>query len=182
MAKTVQYENILRAIGQNLEYIDAESFDLNASDDTFLASGQYKKTNATPSPDPTSTKSFLGFIKTFGRKKPTQTPEPQPSYFSDLRFSQSDIELLDRKGKVLRSDLDRRMLDPHSISQVLRTAGAYLDHKQSRLLKLSWRQQILTLWHVNRVGVEAREVFTSPDLYSLWVHQFKQRVKPTGTD
>ena len=179
MAKTVHYENILRAIGQSLEYLEAESFELDTSDDHYVVSGERKKANATP--EPINQKSFLGFIRNVGKKKAAQTTGSQNYHFSGLRFTKADIELLDRKGKVLRAKFEESTLNPHGISQELRTAGAYLDHRERRLLKLSWRQQTLTLWHVNGLGVEAKEVFMPADLYNLWVHQFKQRLKPTGT-
>ncbi len=65
--------------------------------------------------------------------------------------------------------------------------GVYLDYMRSRLLGLSWRHQILTLWHINAFGAEVKEEFTPRDLYDLWVQQFKKRkpirvLKPTGSD
>lgn len=181
MAKTILHQNTLRAIGQGLENLEVESFDLDTLDDHYVVGGQCKKNNATPIPEPISKKSFLGFIRTVGKAKTTQTSGSQTFHFFGLRFTQADIELLDQKGRALRARVDDCTLNPHSISQVLRIGGVYLDHRESSLLKLSWRQQTLTLWHVNGLGIEAKEVFTPPDLYNLWVHQFKQRLKPTGT-
>ena len=90
---------------------------------------------------------------------------------------------------LLRIDGNRRFLkrvnqmisQPQSISQVLRLAGAYLDHKKCRLLKLAWQNQTLTLWRRDGFGVESKETFTPANLYDLWVHQYKQR-KPIEGD
>jgi hypothetical protein len=182
MAKTAHYENSLRAIGQSLETFEVESFELDTSDDHYVVSGECKKYNATPAPEPISTKSFLGFIRNVGKKKPAQTTDPQTSHLSGLSFTEADIELSDQKSKALRAKSDDCTLNPHSISQVLRTVGADLDHRKNRLIKLSWCYQTLTLWRVNGLGVEAKEVFMPADLYNLWVHQFKKRLKATGTD
>jgi len=182
MAKTVHYENTLRAIGQNLESLEVESFELDTSDDHYVVSGECKKTTATPRLEPPKTKSFLGFIRNLGKEKPAQTTGPQTSHFSGHSFTESDIELSDQKSKVLRAKIDDCTLNPHSISQVLRTVGADLDHRKNRLIKLSWLHQTLTLWHVNGRGVETKEVFMPADLYNLWVHQFKKRLKATGSD
>ncbi|HTN72835.1 MAG TPA: hypothetical protein VMO00_17270 [Methylomirabilota bacterium] len=182
MAETVHYQNSLRAIGQSLESLEVESFELDTSDDHYVVSGECKKTKATPTPEPPSTKSILGFIRNVGKKKPAQTTGPQTSHFSGLSFSEADIVLSDQKSQLLRAKFDDCTLNPHSISQVLRTVGADLDHRRNRLIKLSWCHQTLTLWHVNGLGVEAKEVFMPADLYNLWVHQFKKRLNPTGTD
>ena len=181
MAQTVRYENTLRAIGQNLECLEVESFELDTSGDRYVVQGDCKKSNPTPAPEPVATKSFLGFIRNIGKKKTTRYSGPQTCHFTDLHFTDADIELLDEKGKLLRAKSDDCALNPHSIAQVLRTAGADLDHKKSRLLKLSWHHQTLTLNHVNGHGVEGTETFMPADVYNLWVHQFKQRLKPTGT-
>ena len=182
MVKTVRYKNILRAIGQNLESLEVESFELDASDDRYIVSGESQVTKAPPTPEPLGAKSFLGFIRNIGKKKPAYTTGPQTSRFSGLSFSELDIELSDQKSKLLREKCDDCTLNPHSISQVLRMVGADLDHRRDRLIKLSWYHQTLTLWHVNGLGFEAKEVFLPADLYNLWVHQFKQRTKPTGTN
>jgi hypothetical protein len=182
MTKTVRYENTLRVIGQNLESLQIESFELDTSDDRYVVSGEYQRTKATPTPEPLSTKSFLGFIRYAGKKKPAQTTDPQISHFSGLSFTEADIELSDQKSKMLRAKFDDCTLNPQSISQVLRTVGADLDHRNNRLIKLSWRHQTLTLWHFNRLGVEVKEMFMPADLYNLWVHQFKKRLKSTGTN
>ena len=107
--------------------------------------------------------------------------------FVGLRFARDDIELLDRKGKALRSSENASPPNPHSIAHILRMTGVYLDYKRSRLLGLSWRHQILTLWHINAFGAEVKVELTLPDLYNVWVHQFKKRkpirvLKPTGSD
>ena len=181
MAEKVHYERILRAIGQSLENIEVESFDVETADDQYLVAGESKKKNAAPLPDPVNTKSIFGFIRNIGMKNTAPATRSQTYRFSGLRFTAADIDLLDQKGKVLRAQNNDSTPNPNSLSQVLRTVGAYLDHKASRPLKLSWHQQSLSLWHVNVLGVEAKEVFTPPDLYNLWVHQFKKRLQPTGS-
>jgi hypothetical protein len=182
MAKTILHQNALRAIGQGLENLEVESFDLDTSDDHYVVGGECKKKPATPTAEPIRTKSLFSFIRTVGKAKATQTAGSQTFHFFGLRFTQAEADLLGQKGRGSRAKFDDCTLNPHSISQILRIAGVYLDHRESRLLKLSWHQQTLTLWHVNGLGVEAKEVFTAPDLYNLWVHQFKQRLKPTGTE
>jgi hypothetical protein len=180
VAKAVRYEKTLRAIGQNLESLAVDSFALEMTGDRYIVQGEFKKSDVTRAPEPVVTKSFLGFIRNVGKKRTTQNSEPQTCHFSVVHFTEADIELLDQKGRLLRAKSDDCALNPQSVAQVLRTAAADLDHKKCRPLKLSWCHQTLTLVHVNGHGVERTETYMPADLYNLWVHQFKQRSKPTG--
>lgn len=169
---TVGYQNILRSIGQGLENLDVISFELEVSGSHYVVSGKCKKTNAPDAPKGSLTKTFLRLFRNVDNIKTTDISELAQFNFDGLRFVRSDIELLDRKGKVLRSSRDRRPPNPNSIAQVLRMTGAYLDFNSSQLQHLSWHDRILTLWHVNERGIEAKEEFTPLDLYDVWLHQW----------
>ena len=181
------YENVLRSIGQALESLDANSFDLlEASDNEFVVGGECNKTKTLHAPKRSPRKSFLSLIRSDHKPKISRT-SALGFNFVGLRFTSSDIEYLDQKGKVLRSSGESCPPNPQSLSHILRMTGTYLDHHGSRLLQLSWRQQTLTLWHINRRKVEVKNVFTPLNLYDLWAHQFKKRkqqrvLKPTGSE
>jgi len=185
---TVCYQRILRAIGQGLENLDVKFFDLLVvSDNQYVVGGNCNKPKTRYAPKPRFKKSFLSLFRSVNKSKNTRTSVLDRFNFEGLRFSKSDIEHLDRKGKVMRSNGDNSPPSPHSVSHILRMTGAYLDYKEGRLLGLSWRRQILTLWHINKRGVEKKEEFTPSDLYDVWVRQFKKRkplrvLKPTGSD
>lgn len=169
---TVGYQNILRAIGQGLENLDVTSFELEVLGNHYVVSGKCKEANMLDAPKAPLTKSFLRFFRYVNKMKTADNSELEPFNFDGLRFTRSDIELLDRKGKVLRSSRVRLPPNPASIAQVLRMTGAYLDLNHSQLQRLSWHDRILTLWHANERGIEAKEEFTSLDLYDVWLHQW----------
>ena len=180
MSQAVRCGKSLRAIGQNLESLEVESFQLDITGDHYSVRGEFSNSSVIPEPEPIATKSFFGFIRKVGKKQITQSSAPDTYRISDLQFTDADIETLDQKGRILRAKSDDCTLNPQSVAQVLRTAGADLDHKNCRPLKLSWYHQTLTVVHVNGHGVERTETYLPADLYNLWVHQFKQRSKPTG--
>lgn len=176
---TPNYGDILRAIGQGLENLSVNSFDLlETSDNEFVVGGNCTKIETLAAGKPSQKKSFLGLFRSDGKLITTRTSILERFNFVGLRFTRDDIELLDRKGKVLRSSGNPGSPDPYSVAQILRMTGGYLDNKGARLLGLSWHHQILTLWHVNRLGAEVKEEFTPPNLYDLWIHQFKKRKPP----
>jgi len=187
LQNTISYQNVLRAIGQGLETLDVNSFDLEVSDDHFVVCGEGKKHRAVDASKSKLKKSFLSLLLNVTKHRTAQTAGSQPFHFSGLTFTQRDIELLERKGQLLQTNLESGAPNPHRLSQILRTVGAYLDQDRCRLFKLSWHNGIFTLWHINRHGVESKDILSPVALYDQWVHQYKHRepvrsMKRTGND
>jgi hypothetical protein len=164
---TLDYQNILRAIGQGIEKLGVESFDLEISDNQdFVVSGIYRDTKGASEPKAVLKKSFLSQIFNAAKGNYRRITGTALFHFSGIRFTPSNIELLDRAGKASRSSWGGRpMKSPLSISYVLRTAGSFLDSNGSRFVRLSWRYNVLTLWHIQDTGVEAKEIFSPQNLY-----------------
>jgi hypothetical protein len=87
----------------------------------------------------------------------------------DLRFSPEDIECFDLRGKSRRHD-SSKMSDPYSISQLLRGAGCYLDHRTvANQVGISLQGRWVT---VRYQTTEGRLEHTQQDLeyfYDYWV-------------
>ena len=180
----VNYQCVLRAIGQGIEKLGVESFDLEMSDNhDFVVSGTYREPCE---PKPGLKKSFLSLIINAAKNNCKQKTGSTLFHFSKIRFTRSNIDLLDQAGKASRTSWDGNPLNPLGISHVLRMAGAYLDSKGSLFLRLSWRHDKLIVWHFNGTDGEAKEMFTPQNLYDQWVRYFNARkphrlLKPTGS-
>ena len=194
MLKTAyNYQKHLRALGQGLETLRVEKIELEAFDDYYLVHGVGCRPKPADAPKPNLFKDALQFLrrKSTARSAPRTEAKKSPlTYeFSGLRIAQKDLDDFERRAKSAISN-SQDSLDPHSVSQTLRLVGAYLDHRKSCLLKLSWRNQTVTLWRRDGLGVESKEIFTPTNLYDLWVHRYKQRrlvhpahaMKKTGSD
>jgi hypothetical protein len=184
---TVNYQNLLRAIGQGLEALEVISFDLEVSASHYVVCGECKKPMTADKPKSSLKKSFLSLVLNVTKKGTARAVGSQPFHFNGLRFTRTDIELLERKGNVLRSNYEDSAPDPHRLSQMLRTVGAYLDQDGCGLVKISWRDGFLKLWYINRDGVESKDILSPVALYDWWVHRYKQRgpmrlLKRTGND
>lgn len=177
------YEQILRAIGQGLEALKVESFDIAIEGDNYIVQGlseSPKKEETVPTetaPKPTSFKSILHNFRNLFQIQPLETKEektPMPFVFLGLRFGQEDVERLQRHGKAQRLNW-RGSPDPHRLSHMLRVLGAYVDRRGGRLLKVSVTPQALSICYRARFGDEQTETFTYANIYDLWVHLYKQR-------
>jgi hypothetical protein len=150
------YAHIFRAIGQSVSKLDPLCFDLELVGDEYIVSGVSKK------------RLNLAEIK-------TESGNNLSTGFSNLRFTQSGIDLINGTGKQLRAGNDVSRMDPHSIPNVLRTIGAYLDARGFRFLRLSSDNGTFTVWHINNLQVQTKEMFTPTNIYDLWVRYFKKR-------
>jgi hypothetical protein len=181
MAQTATcYEHILRAIGQGLESLSLEAFDLEVANDTFSIQGTPTRKE---SEKPTVAKlhafkkAFLGICHTPKRPAPSATPAVQVSGSSRtlrLQFTQADIDKLERDGQALRSDWERSPLS-HSLPQVLRTVGWYVDRKKGQLQKISKSGDTLSVSYTGSLGTQKIETLTLLQIYDMWVHLYKQR-------
>ena len=183
----VNYQNVLRAIGQGLETLEVITFDLKVSDKHYVVRGEARKPKtATPS-EPGLKRSFLNLILHRAHKRTAKTAGRLTFHFAGLRFTAKDSDLLERKGQILQTNFETGAPNPHSLSQILRTVGAYLDLHECQLEKISWRDGLLTLCYLNRRGVESKDILSRTALHDQWAHQYKQRklmqlLKRTGND
>ena len=174
----ILYEHILRAIGQGLEVLSVEAFDLQVANDTFLIQGAAtQKEPATAAKLSLFKKAFLEICHISKKPASSETPAgkaPASSRSLHLQFTQNDIDKLERDGQALRSDWNASPL-AHSLPQLLRTVGWYVDHKEGRLHKLSKNGDTLTVSYLGPIGIAKIETFTLLQLYDMWVHLYKQR-------
>jgi hypothetical protein len=177
---TIQYEHILRAIGQGLEALSVEAFDLDVANDTFLIQGaatqkESEKPNATNLS--TFKKAFLEICHISKKPATSETPAGKTAASSrslQLEFTQNDIDNLERDGRSLRSDWNASPL-AHSLPQLLRTVGWYVDHKEGQLKKVSKNGDSMTVSYLEAIGTGKTETFTLLQLYDMWVHLYKRR-------
>jgi hypothetical protein len=174
------YEHILRAIGQGLESLSLESFDLEIAENIFSVRGipTQKKSEKSPVTKLKAfKKAFLGICLSSRTPAPTTTSSvrvPGSSRLLRLQFTQADIDKLERDGQALRSDWERSPLS-HSLPQVLRTVGWYVDRKKGQIHKISKTADTLSVSYTGLLGTQKFETLTLVQIYDMWVHLYKQR-------
>jgi hypothetical protein len=171
------YEHILRAIGQGLESLSLEAFDLEVVDDSFSIQGTpTRKESEKPTIAPLNAfkKAFLSICHASKKSAPSSTSAGRDAACLQLRFTQADIDRLERDGQAQRSNWERSPLS-HSLPQVLRTVGWYVDHKKGELKKLSSSGEMLTVTYIGLLGTHKVESLTLLQIYDMWVHLYKRR-------
>lgn len=94
----------------------------------------------------------------------------------ELRYTNADIQHMDRKRRAMRSD-PFRMPDFRNLSQLLRAAGSYLESKDGRLLAISKQLGAVTSFTIQYDSGEhhKEEKHLASSLYDLCLRMYRQR-------
>jgi hypothetical protein len=172
------YEITLRAVGQALEVLGVESFELVLDGDNFVVYGGPESTLTKQRP------SIASRFRLLGRNR-SKVVKQRRFYISGMRLRRSDVKRLDDQGKEFRISAEH-CPDADRLSHALRMIGAHVDKTGIALLGIQRDKGLFTVWHKARNGDPLKEVFTQANLYDLWVHVYKQRkgakLRPTGTN
>jgi hypothetical protein len=105
----------------------------------------------------------------------------------ERRYTPDDIKKMELEGRKKRHGLSRR---PRllSLSQLLRTAGTYVDQIEGRLLRVSWQNQSdkiqsVTIQYEPHYEPSANEKEERPlsTIDEICIHIYKQRKKIPAT-
>jgi hypothetical protein len=146
------YDQTLRAIGQALEAHRVIAFSLKSEKGSFVVQGEAERT-----------RSMLSLLR---REKP----------FSHRNFNAQDIDRLEYEGRARRKDANR-LPDFHSLSNILRAVGAYIDMNQGQLLEVCKHDQNVMILFQNQQGHPQFEERTTKFLSDLSVRLYHKRQK-----
>jgi hypothetical protein len=181
--KQTSYEQVLRAIGQGLEALRLEIFDLEVQGENYVIRGNPARSKNTLGIDPVAIKkAFLEVCNRVSSRFLPGTPAQNLSPCSELvlHFSEKDIDRLERDGLKARSD-NSQAPKPHSLPQTLRTLGWFVDNKQGRLLKISVSSHGVRVFYSEPSGSQRMEELSLANVYDAWVHRYKRRGAPSET-
>ena len=178
MFETSSYSQPLRAIGQALELLNVETFDMETEGDDFLVQGSVI-VPAMESSAEAVPQNVLRHIWDFlpVRRNPEHASAESKSLTTtrvELRYTPKDLERLEQDGKAKRDD-SHRMPDTPSLSQLLRTVGAYLNQKGARLMKISRNRESVTVEYQTPSGQQIEEMLDDSVLYNVWVRMYMKR-------
>jgi hypothetical protein len=174
----VEYAQSLRSIGQALESLRVEDFDLEVDGEAFLVrcSVPWPKEAITEQPDQASLLRHIWGV--LPRDSTLVLNMSITSRFKatdiDLCYTLKDVDRLDEEGKAKRSDHPVETHAP-TVSQFLRTIGTYVSQKPARLLKISRRNDSIAIQYESPSGEKNDESLSEGDLYDLWMWMSMKR-------
>jgi len=179
------YAQLLRAIGQALETLNIQSFEMEPVGGDFFIRGNVLLASA-ESLDGQLTydelrRAIWGKLPDENGGSGEDTDATSLTVHSpvELLYGVKDVERLEEEGRSKRVN-PHGTANPSSLSQVLRCIGAYLNHKRARLLKLSREAETVAVEYETSLGTTIKEILSLSDLYDLWVRMYLQRAERTS--
>ena len=179
MTGAIGYAQPFRAIGQALEILNLQIFELEPTGEDFLIRGHLPKPDASANAlSPAGLSTVWGNLPPFASEnRPERNEPPVPLLSSiELQYTRKDIERLEQEGRANRTD-PNGIPEHSSLSQVLRCVGEYLVQKRARLIKLRRDSDSVSVGYQTSVGSILKEKLVVGELYDLWVRMYMQRAK-----
>jgi len=177
MAGETSYAQALRVIGQALETLKVEAFAVERAGESFLVRGSVTVRDLA-SNEQRAERGFLPHIRRLlaGRRAQETGTDMARVTELDLCYTGKDVDRLEQAGRAKRVD-PQGMADAASLSQILRTIGAYVNQKHGRLLKISRNGEPITVEYEVPSESKFAQVFTASDLYDFWLSMSMKRAK-----
>ena len=164
------YSRPLRAIGQALEVLRIDAFDLRTEGDDYIVHSEPKR----PSRESASRNFLQNLVEKVWGTEDQPKLAGSPPDVERLRYTPSDIAWLEREGQLRRGD-PNAMPDSQRTSQVLRVIGDYLDRKYARSFRISWSVPSVVISYETREGGRQRDILQLDTLYDLGVRMYLRR-------
>jgi len=178
MTEPNEYAQLLRAIGQALEVLQFGSFTMEFTGGDFRVRGSA----ATSTEQEEARVMREKVIRFVWEALPGDRASEAEIEFAmsiwpaelDLRYTAKDMDRLEQQGKAKRQNI-AGVPDVASLSQLLRTIGAYVAQKRARLVKIVRNRESLVIEYDTVGGERREETVSAANLYEFWAQLYLQR-------
>jgi hypothetical protein len=176
----MNYSKILRVIGQRLEPLQPETYEVVCYGTCYLVRCRVKEESQGRKEEEKKVRGFAAFLRLWREpQNPSSGEKPNESTSMNVEFLYS-LEELSRQDEE-RHEPRRganQMPDPYSLSNLLRAVGAFLDRKPDvkLLFASNHGQEIVILYETNH-GVRKLEEFPISGIYEFSVKEYVKRKK-----
>ncbi len=165
------HAQILRVIGQALNKLHVQAFELKVQDNKYFLRGESKKPLLKKSRIQNGLK---GQLWALWRRFQCPYKAKRPSVVFELHYTPQDINDLESKGRARRQD-PKGMPEAYSLCEILRVVGAYVDLKGARLLEVSKQGQWVTIRYQTAQDRTHMEKVEISSFYAIFVRMYLQR-------
>ena len=166
----------LRTVGQGLESLDVEDFDLKVEGDGYFALAIPRnsiKSNHTTGAVKKALQSAWGSVTS--RSSCDRKLDEGASGVFRVLFTPQGLVRLERAGKARRSANSAGVPNLKKLAQVLRMVGEHIDTRSGHLLKVSKRGNRIAFEFSTVTGRLRTEEWKISELYELWLEASKLR-------
>lgn len=175
----MNYSTILRVIGQALEPLRPQTYEVVCYGDCYLVRCRVKEDDQSKKQEEKKARGLAAFLRVW--REPNEPPVREnrdhgTSMNVEFLYSMEELKRQDDERKGPRRDSDA-MPEPYSHSNTLRAVGEFLDRKpHAKLLFASNRgQEVVILYETD--GVRKLEEYPISTLYDFSVKRYVKRKK-----
>jgi hypothetical protein len=159
------YAKSLRAIGQSLEIVHVEAFELDKKGDSYVV----RSNSLTPTALWILRNSVIEKIGDAPGSNPKNTPLTEGDGWR--RYDAFDISRLDAQGrKKRRGHSFAQVREAPKVSNLLRTLGEHLDIMDVSTFNISWTPDFIAVDYQTADGQQERKHFSAEKLRQLGLH------------
>jgi hypothetical protein len=164
---STRYTEELRAVGQALEAQSFVSIEIEAQGSGYWARAELDERKK-------AGESFGAILKRAFQSL-VQSDKQTTSRITELRYSAEEIQKLVQNGQARRRDTSA-VLDPFSLSHILRTAGTYIDGLgQTTLIGITVKDRWIIVHYKNASG-QIKELKQDMEFfYCAWIKFYLRR-------
>ena len=155
----ISYHQQLRSVGQSLEAQRIRVFELSCEGERIVVKGEPEKET-----------SLLAALRAWQKQRRSN------GLSASLTYTGQDLEQIDRQGRANRSQANR-LPDFHSLPNMLRIVGWYLDQKGAELFELRKHELSWTIVSRDKHGYPQYEERPIASFYKLFVSLHDRRGK-----
>jgi hypothetical protein len=166
----MNYSRILRVVGQKLEPLRPETYEVVCYGNCYLVRCRVKEEKKVR-----GLAAFLRLSREQENPHISQNLKKGTSVQAEFLYS---LEELNRQDEERKEPSPDAMPDPYSLSNTLRAVGEFLDHKaDAKLLFASNHGQEVVILYETKGGVRNLEEYPISTLYDLSVKKYVKRKK-----
>ena len=176
----MNYSRILRVVGQKLEPLRPETYEVVSYGDCYLVRCRVKEDSQSKKEEEKKVRGLAAFLRLWREPEDSSNGEkPNEDTLMNVEFLYPVEELSrqDDESKEPRLDVNA-MPDPYSLPNTLRAVGAFLDRKpDAKLLFASNRGQEVAILYETKDGARNLEEYPISALYEFQVKEYIKRKK-----
>jgi hypothetical protein len=172
----MNYSKILRVIGQTLEPLRPETYEVVCYGNCYLVRCRVKEGGQGKREKEKKIRRLGAFLRLW-REQESSSIAKGNSMNAEFLYSLEELNRRDEERKGPRGATDA-MPDPYALSNLLRAVGEFLDRKpEAKLLFVSQRSQEVIILYETKRGARNLEAYPISTLYDLSVKTYVRRKK-----
>jgi hypothetical protein len=173
----MNYSTILRVIGQALEPLRPQTYEVVCYADCYLVRCRVTEDLQGKKEEEKAARRLPAFLRLWRDPKSSTGAKPDggPSMNVEFLYSEEEIKRQDEERKRPRHE-SNAMPEPYSLSNTLRAVGEFLDRKSdAKLLFASNHGQQVVILYETSAGVRKLEEYPIATLYEFSVKRYVKR-------